>query len=108
MAEPVRRVRDREAEVPPGRGQDAGLVDVRGEHPVERPPGLEGARVLEELQLERDPTLDAEDVPLELLDGCPADPGPEQVARVLDVEPGDVERLLAGGQGAHRGVMQPR
>ena len=43
---------DGEAEVPARGGDHAVLAHLGGQHPVEGPPGLERARVLQELELQ--------------------------------------------------------
>ena len=103
MPETVRRVGDGQPEVPARRGEHPRLVDVGREHPVERAARLEGAGVLQELQLEHESSRNAERPTFQLGDRCVSHPGSEQVAGALNVEPGDIQWLLAGRQGAHRG-----
>ena len=103
MPQTVRRVGDGQPEVPARRGEHSRLVDVGREHPVERAARLERAGVLQELQLEHESSRNTERPTFQLGDRCVSHPRSEEVAGALHVEPGDVERLLAGRQGAHRG-----
>ena len=94
-------VGDGESEVPARRRKHPRLVDVGREHPVERTARFEGARVLQQLQLEDESPGDAEGASLQFDDRRAPHPRPQEVARALHVETGHIQRLLARRQGSH-------
>ena len=85
VPERSRRVRDREPEVPARRRDDADVGNLGGQQLVERAPRLERARVLRELELQRDPPVEPERTRPELEHRRPPHVAVDPLARGLDV-----------------------
>ncbi len=96
VAQAPGRVRDGEPEVAP-RGRDhAGLRHVRREHLAEGAPRLERSRVLQELELQRQPPGDPERPGLQVHHGRSPDPVADAPPGGLDLAGPDDQRRPAG------------